>query len=153
MSFRIVLIAGLLATVAAAGACQKVRTKLGIGDMVTSPAPGTPDKVIQDVLAAAANSDEEAGWMSFIRQLHSDETESPAAMSTWRSMKFNTIRRKVELLLVDKSAITFKVMDRRAEGDAITIFVKNSASDVPTPCQLKRDKARNNAWKVANTCF
>ncbi|NOZ01511.1 MAG: hypothetical protein GXP54_06430 [Deltaproteobacteria bacterium] len=143
----------LLVLAASTAGCQKVKTKLGIGDDITRPAPGTPEKVIQDVLKAAINADEEAGWEGFYPLLHTDEADSPAAMNNWRTIKFPAIRRKAAYLLTDKSSFEFTVMDRREDGRSLTIFVKNSKSDSPTPCKLRQDPDKGNAWMVFNSCF
>ena len=140
--------------VSAAG-CQKIKTKLGMGDTITNPDAGSPEKVVQDVLKAAKMADEEQGWEKFVGLLHSEETEMPASLSAWRDMKFRAIRKKVDYLLSDKASFSYKVMDRRdaEDGKTVQIFVENTGSDMPTPCRLKMDKVQNNAWKVSGACF
>jgi len=133
--------------------CQRIKTKLGIGDKVTNPIPGTPEKVIQDVLRAASAADEEQGWEQFALLLHTEELDSPAAMNGWRSMKFPSIQRKVGYLLSDKTAVEYAVMDRREDGKSLVIHVENSKSDSATPCKLRQDPAQGNAWRVFNSCF
>jgi len=147
------LLACLLLVFAFTVGCQKVKSKLGIGDTITKPDPGTPEKLIQDVLSAATASDEEEGWERFYPLLHTDEVDSPGAMNDWRSSKFPTIRRKADYLLSDRSALIFDVMDRREEGKSLKIYVKNSQSDSPTPCKLRQDPLQGNAWRVFNSCF
>lgn len=137
----------------ALGGCQKIKTRLGIGDLVTDPEPGSPERVLQDVLRAAKTADEEAGWQQFVKLLHSEESDGPAVLNNWREFKFRGIRKKVDLLLKDKSLTSFKIMDRRDDGKTLVILVENSASDMPTPCRLKLDPAQGNAWKVFNSCF
>lgn len=142
-----------LAFICCSVACQKLKFKLGIGDLITNPDPGTVEKVIQDVLRAAKEPDEARGWEMFTALLHSEETTSPASLQAWREMKFPAIRKKVDFLLKDRAATSFKVMDRREEGRSILIFVENSSSDVPTPCRLRQDPSQANAWRVFNACF
>ena len=151
---RIVWVVAIALLGGAAG-CQKIKSKLGIGDTVTNPDSGTPDKVVQDVLKAARMADEEQGWEKFVGLLHSEETEMPASLSTWRDMKYRAIRKKADFLLSEKSTFTFKVMDRREseDGHTLQIFLENTASDMPTPCRLKQDKAQGNAWRVSGSCF
>jgi len=136
-----------------AGGCQRIKTKLGIGETITNPEPGSPEKVIQDVLRAAKVVDEEEGWQQFSALLHSDETELPSSLNAWREFKYRAIRKKADYLLLDKVAFTFKVMDRRDDGKSLRIFVANSASDTPTPCILRQDPAQGNAWRVWSSCF
>jgi len=151
---RAVLIPGLIAVLGvSAGSCQKVKMKLGIGDKVTNPDPGTPEAVIQDVLRAASDPDEEAGWERFSALLHSAEHDSPVALNDWRTMKFPAIRKKAGYLLDDRSAFSFVIMDRREEPPSLILLVKNSQSDLPTPCKLRPDPNANNAWRVFNACF
>jgi hypothetical protein len=143
----------VLAVVVAAGiGCQKLKVKLGLGDLITNPEPGTPEKVLQDVLKAAREPDEERGWEQFTNLLHGEET-TPASLQAWREMKYPAIRKKVDALLKDRAAATFKVMDRREEGRSIQLYLDNSQSDVPTPCRLRQDPARSNAWRVFGACF
>ena len=59
----------------------------------------------------------------------------------------------MDLLLVDKAAVTFKVMDRREEGKSLVLLVANSGSDMPTPCRLQPDPAQGGAWRIFNSCF
>lgn len=155
MRARLLLAAVLVALVAVAGAagCQKIRSKIGMGTTISSPDPGTPEKVIQDVLKAARMSDEADGWVAFSMLLHSQESSSPAAMNEWQTMRFPTMRRKVDFLLVDKAALVYKLMDKREEGKELKVYVNNSQSDMPTPCTLRRDPEQNNAWRVFNACF
>lgn len=151
LRFLVALIA--LGAVLAASGCQKVKTRLGIGETITNPDPGTPEKTIQDVLKAARAADEGEGWQVFSSLLHSQETSSPSAMNEWQTMRFPTIRRKVDYLLLDKSALIYKLMDAREDGKDMKIFVANSRSDMPTPCTLRRDPEQGNAWRVFNSCF
>lgn len=133
--------------------CQKIKTKLGIGDTITNPEPGSPEKVLQDVLRSALEPDEEKGWLLFVSLLHSDETELPSTISNWRQNKYPAIRRKVGYLVKDKSTVEYKIMDRRDLGKSLKYFVENIASDMPTPCEVRQDPKQGNAWKVFNSCF
>lgn len=135
------------------GGCQKVKMKLGIGDKVTNPDPGTPEAIVQEVLRAASNPDEEAGWERFSALLHSAELDSPVAMNDWRNMKFPAIRKKAAYLIEDKNTMAYVVMDRREEPPSLILMVKNSQSDLPTPCKLRQDPSGGNAWRVFNSCF
>lgn len=145
----------LLATAMALSfsACQKVKLKLGIGDKITSAEPGTPEAVVQEVLKAALNPDEQAGWEHFSKLLHSSELDSPVAVNDWRNTKFPSIRRKAQYLVDDKTSFAYTIMDRREEPPSLMVFVKNSQSDLPTPCKLRQDPAAGNAWRVFNACF
>jgi len=155
MRTRLLVAAVLLASVAVLGTvgCQKIKSRLGIGVTVSEPEPGTPEKVIQDVLKAATKADEAEGWEAFSNLLHSDETSSPAAMNEWQTMRFPTIRRKAGYLLQDRSAGIYKLMDKREDGKTVKVFVMNSQSDMPTPCTLRQDPEAGNAWRVHNACF
>lgn len=133
--------------------CRMIKMKLGIGDKVTNPDQGTPEYVVQQVLKAASMPDEEEGWERFSALLHSEELDSPVAMNDWRNMRFPAIRRKVDYLLEDKASYSFVVMDRREEPPSLLIYLKNKASELPTPCKLRRDPAAGNNWRVFNACF
>ena len=154
MRLRIVVVLLLAgAFVLAVAGCQKIKTKIGIGETISNPEAGTPEKVIQDVLKAARMSDDNDGWQAFSTLLHSQETSSPAAMNKWQTMVYPTMRRKADFLLVDKSALIYKLMDKREEGKDVKVYVENSQSDMPTPCTLRRDPEQGNAWRVFNACF
>ena len=140
-------------TIAAGAGCQKLKTSLGLGERISNPEAGTPESAIQQVMKAARMKDEAEGWQTFANLLHSAESASPAAMNEWQTMRFPTIRRKVDLLLEDRSALIYRLMDKREEGKNLRIFVKNSQSDMPTPCTLRQDPERNNAWLVFGSCF
>ena len=90
MRLRLLLVLVLLALVAPG--CRSIKAKLGIGELVTNPDSGSPEKLVQDVLRAA-KAPEEAGWESFAVLLHSEETTSPVALQTWREMKWPAIRK------------------------------------------------------------
>lgn len=143
----------LLAAVVSMPGCRMVKMKLGLGETVTNPDPGTPERVIQDVLRAASNPDPDAGWAAFEGLLHSDETSSNRALQEWRQTKFDTIRRKVSGLIEDPATHSYKMMDYREVSGGVQIFVKNESSEVPTPCRLKPDPAVRGAWRVFNACF
>jgi hypothetical protein len=149
----IALALSLVALSLSATGCQKMKTKLGLGEVVTAPDPGTPEKAIQDVLKAGRMADEADGWIAFAGLLHSEETASPAGMNEWQTLRYPSLRRKVGYLLLDKAALTYKLMDKREEGQNVRVFVANSQSDAPTPCMVRRDPAQNNAWRVFNSCF
>lgn len=133
--------------------CRMVKMKLGLGEPITNPDPGTPERVVQDVLRAASNPDPEAGWAAFEGLLHSDEITSNRAIQEWRQTKFDTIRRKAGSLVEDPATHSYRMMDYREESGGVQIFVKNKSSDVPTPCRLKPDPAVRGAWRVFNACF
>ncbi len=155
MRLRLIVAAIIVSSAAlmALGGCQRIKTTLGLGDRIATPDPGTPEAVIQDVLKAARTKDEADGWEAFSNLLHSRELSSPAAMNEWQTMLYPTIRRKVDLLLEDRSALIYRLMDKREDGKEVKIFVKNSQSDVPTPCTLRQDPERGNAWRVFSACF
>lgn len=151
MSRTRVPVLALIVLAMALGGCQRVKSKLGIGDTITDPEPGSPEKVVQEVLRAARNGDEEAGWEQFQPLLHPEETELQSSLNNWREFKYRGIRKKVNLLLKDPATMTFEVMDRREEGKTLVVMVENSGSDLPTPCRLKPDA--QGRWKVFNSCF
>jgi hypothetical protein len=133
--------------------CQQIKLKLGLGDKIVNPPPGSPEKVVQEVLKSALQGDPEAGWEAFSVLLHSDEQQSPAALNDWRTMRFPAIRKKVSYLVEDKASATYTLMDKREEGQSLILYVKNSQSDMPTPCKLRKDPQNGNAWRVFNACF
>ncbi len=147
------LVVAVSALALSLGTCQKVKMKLGIGEVVTNPEPGTPEAVVQEVLRAALNPDEEAGWEHFVKFLHSEELDSPVAMNHWRNLKFPALCKKAIHLVQDPASVTFVIMDRREEPPSLILMVKNAKSELPTPCKLRQDPSAGNAWKVFGSCF
>jgi hypothetical protein len=139
--------------VASLFSCQQIKLKLGLGDKIANAPPGSPEKVVQEVLKSALQSDAEAGWETFSLLLHSEEQQSPAALNDWRTMRFPAIRKKASYLVEDKASATYILMDKKEEGQSLIIYVKNSQSDMPTPCKLRKDPQNGNAWRVFNACF
>jgi len=155
MQRHVKLLVAVLALCIVGGAisCQSVKRKLNISETVSDPAPGTPEKVVQDVLKAATNPDQEEGWIQFTRTLHTDETEAVIAMKGWKEMKYPSLRRKADYFITDKAATAYKILDRQEEGSNLLLFVVSSQAEYPTPCRLKRDAAQGNAWKVVSACL
>ncbi len=133
--------------------CRMVRLQLGLGVTITTPDPGTPERLVQDVLRAALNADEDSGWEAFEALLHSEEAGSPRAHAEWRQTKFEAIRRKAAALVEDPGTFAYRMMDYREDGDTVQIFVRNRTSDLPTPCRVKPDPAVRGAYRVFNACF
>ena len=150
---RITLAFTVLAVLAVVPGCRTVKLMAGLGELVTQPDPGTPEHVVQEVLKAASNPDRETGWGAFEALLHSEEAGSQRALQEWRDTKFDTIRRKASTLVQDQTSFAYRMMDLRKEGETVQVFVKNSASDMPSPCRLKPDPAVRGAWRVFNACF
>jgi hypothetical protein len=148
----VVAVAFLVAVGSTAG-CQKIRIRLGLGEVVTNPDPGTPEKLIQEVFKAARMADESDAWQAFAFLLHSREVSSPAAMNEWQTIRFPALQRKSGYLLLDKSSLSYKLIDKQGEGPEMRVFVANSQSDMPTPCTLRQDPTQGNAWRVFNACF
>ncbi len=150
---RLVFLALAVLMAGSALSCQTVKRRLGISETIRDPAVGTPEKVVQDVLKAAANPDDEEGFLQFSRTLHTEETEAPIAMKGWKEMKFPSIRRKADYFITDKATTSYKLLYRSEEGSNLLLFVVTSQSDYPTPCRLKKDPAQGNAWKVISACL
>ena len=122
------------------------------GTVITAPVEGTPEWVIQRVIAASMNPDEAAGWAEFEALLHTSE-KLPNALISRRELNYPASRRKVGLFIVgeDKTTPVYKIayIETPAE-DTLKIFVDNPKSS-PTPCYIRKDPAQDNQWKVT-TC-
>ncbi|MBM4387430.1 MAG: hypothetical protein FJ088_06790 [Deltaproteobacteria bacterium] len=146
----ILIFACFLITVSLDG-CRKVKTKIGLGELVEYPNEGTPEKVIQEVLKSAAMPEEE-GWQKFTTLLHSEE-KLPTLLNNWRQFSYREIRKKADYFIKDKAMFSFKIKDEKSEGESLKIYIENSMSDVPTPCTLRKDKSEGDAWKVFGSCL
>lgn len=142
------LVVAVMALALAAGGCRFVKTKIGLGDQVVDPGAGTPEKVIQDVLRAGLEKDEEKAWLMYSKLLESEQV-SPASLQNWRQFKLGSLRKKVELYLDDKEKVSYTI-DRQVEEEdgSLTIFLRNLKSDMPTPCTVMKDPKANNEWRI-----
>jgi len=138
----------VVAVALAAGACRTIKNKLGISETVTNPGEGTPERVVQDVLRAGLEKDAETGWKMFAKLLHSDQ-RTPAALQQWKAFNYPALRKKVELFVKDREAVSFGIerVDEEDDG-SMTFFLTNSKSDMPTPCNVIKDKEANDEWRV-----
>ncbi len=117
------------------------------GTLVQSPNPGSPEAILQGVIAAAMYPDEAAGWKALRALLHSS-IKSPRALTSYREMNYAASRRKVKLFTPDDTKPYFRVVSRsELSKDKLKLFVHNEKS-MPTPCTLKRDPEAENAWRV-----
>jgi hypothetical protein len=117
------------------------------GVLVTEPGEGTPEAVLQTVIAAAMNPDEAAGWESLRSMLHSS-ISAAHALQNYREMNFQASRRKVNLFTPNDTLPYFRVVKTTLPGtDKIKFFVHNEKS-MPTPCTLRRDSEADGAWRV-----
>jgi hypothetical protein len=142
--------AGDPAAAADAGAETTPGTFVQAGSIVRTPDPETPEGVIQRAIVAAMEPDEAKAWEQFLALLHTDE-KLPNALYSRRSRNFAAMRRKLKLFLIEDGTKPYYQVDRVIEGpDAVRLFVHNKSS-MPTPCEVRRDKAQENKWRVA-TC-
>jgi len=124
-------------------------TQVAPGDIVRTTKPRTPEHMIQQVLAAALEPDEEKGWQLFKSLLHTDELH-PNGLITRRSMNFAASRRKVHLFIADKGDLpVFKVSRILDEGDGTLRFFVHNPESMPTPCTARVDaNLTPPAWRV-----
>ncbi len=133
-----------------AGGETKLGTFVQPGSIVRTPDPETPEGVIQRAIASAMEPDEPKAWEQFAALLHTDE-KLPNALYSRRSMNFPAMRRKVKLFLIEDETKPYYQVDRVLEGpDSVRLFVHNKGS-MPTPCEVRRDTAQENKWRVT-TC-
>ena len=117
------------------------------GVLVSQPAEGSPEAVLQTVIAATMNPDEAAGWEALRGVLHSS-ISAPHALQSYREMNFPASRRKVALFTPDDTKPHFRVVRTTTPSeDKIKVFVHNEKS-MPTPCTLRRDPEAEGAWRV-----
>ena len=117
------------------------------GELIKAPPAGSPEAVIQQLLMAAMNPDEAAGWKTTSGLLHSSMSAQKAQKS-YREMNYPASRRKVALFTPDDSKAHFRVTRKTSPSDdKVKLFIHNEKS-MPTPCTLKRDPAAEGAWRV-----
>jgi len=124
-------------------------TQIAAGDIVRTTKERTPEHMIQQVLVAALEPDEEKGWQLFKSLLHTDELH-PNGLITRRSMNFAASRRKVHLFIADKGDLpVFKVSRILDEGDGTLRFFVHNPESMPTPCTARVDaNLTPPAWRV-----
>ncbi len=141
---------GLLAFTVGLTDCRWIKMKLGIGTDISSPDEGTPEWVVQQALAAAAESDEEKGWDRFARLLHSEQRYANS-LKQWRAFKFRDFRKRVQNYVKDAKGPTYTIMrwvEEGEKGDTLTIFVESNKTDMPTPCTVQIDDNLKGLWKI-----
>lgn len=145
---RLALIAALALLMVAPTGCKQIKMKLGMGYEVTDPAAGSPEHVIQQALDAGRNDNATKGWRAFMKLLHTDQ-HNPASLKSWETMKYASMRRKVDHFIVNEVGPSFKVMRIREEDNgSITYFLFTPNSDMPTPCTVKPDPQQADAWRI-----
>ncbi len=107
---------------------------------------GAPEEIIARAMAAALDKDEAVGWRRFAELLHPSQT-SAQSLASWRRYNFAAFRRKVHLYLPEDRSIRFEVdyTEDRGEG-RVKLFIENRKSDMPTPCQLRKDA--EGRWRI-----
>ena len=128
-----------------------MKNMVGIGDPVVNPDPGTAEALIRDLLKAATESNKEKSWQAFQILLHVQERSSRGAMSACRRTYWPGFRRKAEFFLTEPAKMVYEILDDRpGETESYRkIFIKNLASEQPTPIPLKRDSSQQDAWRIA----
>lgn len=134
--------------------CRSVNHKLGIVETIKNPVSGTPEWVMQQAMAAAVNPDVMAGWNEILKVIHSEEKASPARMNEWREYGYRYMRVAVPGMLVDKTAVTYRLVDRREnERDLIMIVERPGTVQGTDSCQLRHDKEAGGQWRLFGRCF
>ena len=117
------------------------------GELITAPAAGSPEAVIQGLIAAAMYPDEAAGWKVVRALLHSS-ISNPRAIEGYRQMNYAASRRKVALFTPDDTKPHFRIVKRdQLTAEKLKLFIHNEKS-MPTPCTLTKDAEADGAWKV-----
>ena len=143
--------------------CKWAKEKMGIKEEVSNPEPGTPEKVIYDVIESAIlfrQGKEDEGWKLFKKHLHPDET-NPARLKSWKQNNYLATVRKVHLFTKaedDKATVkdsdpTYEISRREesGEGKKMKIFVVNEGNEEsPTPCKMA---LTDDGWKIRDTCL
>ena len=126
-----------------------MRKRFDIYTEVSDPDVDSPEWVVQQVIIAAMQEDESAGWDIFQPLLHSKQLKSSASERNWRNFNFQTTRRKYKLYLEDDSDPTYQI--GYTEGDldgGLSVYIRNEKSDMPTPCTVRPDAKQDNKWRI-----
>jgi hypothetical protein len=146
----------LAAAIAGGSGCKWAKQKLGMGWDVEQPERESPEWVIQRVLEAASKESFDEAWADYSQYLHSEESNSPAAMQVWETMKFKALRNKHQCFLrpseVDDFAYELKEIRELSERH-VKFYVSCKTSDMPTPCELAQDPEAGNKWRVRYNCL
>lgn len=140
----------LVVAIALGAGCQQARKLSGVRTAVSNPAPESPEGIVHLAIKAAMDKDEEAGWAKFRALLHSKQLTSPASERNWRTMNYSTLRRKVKLYLEDDSTPTYQLCySEEPRAGTVKVFIANEKNpDNCTPCQVEKDPAAGNAWRI-----
>lgn len=136
--------------VAALGGCKEIRRALHWTSTIESPTPESPEWVVQQAIIAGMMESEKEGWAAFRSLLHSGQLASPASESSWRSMNFQSMRRKIRLYLADDTKPIYELSYvEEIREDELKVFVVNEGSELPTPCTVKRDPGAEGKWRIS----
>lgn len=141
----------LLAALFLGPACDKVDKWLGckVTTTISEGDLSTPEGVVLEAIRAALEKDEEDGWNRFRALLHSRQLESQASEKNWRTLNFQTFRRKLPLYLEDDTAPVYKrCYSEEVHADTVKVYIQNEKSEMPTPCSLKKDAEAGGAWRI-----
>ncbi len=138
---------GLPDTTSTGTEAPKMEQPCRLDEEVSAPAEGTPEWVVGEMLAAAADpGDEEAAFTRFHGQYESSKD------AKWvRSQYWKAARAQIQKLLPpDYEAggpLTYTICRREESGSRLKLFVKSWDIDkAHVPVTLKKD---GEAWKVA----
>ncbi len=152
-TFRWLLV--LVAIVATGTGCKQARLKLGLGYEVTDPEEESPQWVVKKVIEAGGMEPFDTAFTEFEKYLHSDERSNHVAMKDWEVDRFPAHRRKNKCYVKDADKKSFMVMEERAEDGKeerqISLYVKCSTTDMPTPCHLWKDDKQGGKWRIRGT--
>jgi hypothetical protein len=111
--------------------------------------------LIAATFMAATDPDNEAGFESFLKLIHSDRTEAPQSIPSLREFTWRSLRKNYVSHLADVTESTsFEVVRREPEAiDSNTkmakLFLKSGARS-PVPVIFKRDPNSEYAWRITD---
>ncbi|HIA03403.1 MAG TPA: hypothetical protein EYN66_16090 [Myxococcales bacterium] len=111
--------------------------------------------LIAATFMAATDPDNEAGFESFLKLIHSDRTEAPQSIPSLREFTWRSLRKNHATYLSEAEENTsFEVVCREPETiDSNTkmakLFLKSGARS-PVPVIFKRDPNREYAWRITD---
>jgi hypothetical protein len=122
-------------------------------ERITEPAPGTPDRVIMQVVTLAQDADEAKAFETYLSLIHPEEKETDRAVQSLRRYSWARFRRHVKDYVLPNTSSGFEVIRRdppqlKESDSEVRIFLmplNDKKRELPTPIRLKKHEGK---WLV-----
>ncbi|GEM_PF-3591975 len=133
----------------------KARIKV-LGITVCEPARETAEWVLMKTLKAMQEKNDEKGWESFQKLLHSQE-RTVNSLRSWRQMTWRRMRKQKDHYLDEDGCYKIiqlrKLESSRGTLQGLEFYVESNKKEMGTPCSVYRDKDNKDRWRIKRCSF